>query len=83
MAQNFFLCKYPPRTPCRYGFQPQRAALLIYLQAIILLWKGVPFYSPPSHDYQAAAAGRAQHPRTAAGAHFVWRPAKSWPWNAY
>ena len=28
----------------RYGFQPHRVALWIYWQAVLLLWKGVPFY---------------------------------------
>ena len=31
----------------KYGFQPQRVAAWIYMQALVLLWKGVPFFSPP------------------------------------
>lgn len=66
----------------RYGFQPQRTALLIYWQALVLLWKGVPFYAPPSHDFQAAATKRAANPKTARGQQFVWRDPQTWPWNA-
>lgn len=29
---------------CRYGFQPHRVALWIYWHAVLLLWKGVPFF---------------------------------------
>ena len=31
----------------RYGFQPQRVAVWIYVHAVRLLLKGVPFYAPP------------------------------------
>jgi hypothetical protein len=34
----------PPLLSCRYGFQPHRVALWIYWHAVLLLWKGVPFY---------------------------------------
>ncbi|GIM09445.1 hypothetical protein Vretimale_13297 [Volvox reticuliferus] len=40
------------RALLRYGFMPHRVALLIYWQAVKLLIKGVPFYSPPSKAYQ-------------------------------
>lgn len=35
-----------------YAFMPHRVALLIYWQAVKLLVKGVPFYPPPSKEYQ-------------------------------
>lgn len=38
----------------RYGFQPHRVALWIYWHAVLLLWKGVPFYGWAGHG----AAGR-------------------------
>lgn len=66
----------------RYGFQPHRVALWIYWQAVLLLWKGVPFYGPPGPEFKAAAAAKAQHPKTADGRSFVWRGAQTWPWNA-
>jgi DUF1365 family protein len=31
-------------TANRFGFQPQRVALWIYWHAVVLLWKGVPFF---------------------------------------
>jgi hypothetical protein len=40
------------RLLCRYGFQPQRVAFWIYWHALLLLWKGVPFYSPPGDSFQ-------------------------------
>lgn len=66
----------------RFGFQPQRVALWIYWHAVVLLWKGVPFFGPPSPEFKAAAAAKARHTKTADGRSFVWRAAQSWPWNA-
>ena len=46
------MCALVPTQPClprpllhRYGFQPHRVAFWIYWQAVVLLWKGVPFYA--------------------------------------
>ncbi|KXZ45789.1 hypothetical protein GPECTOR_50g582 [Gonium pectorale] len=36
----------------RYGFMPHRVAVLIYWQAVKLLFKGVRFHPPPSKEYQ-------------------------------
>ncbi|KAL4448927.1 hypothetical protein ABPG77_007644 [Micractinium sp. CCAP 211/92] len=69
-------------TLLRYGFQPHRVALWIYWHAVLLLWKGVPFFGPPGPEFKSAAAAKAQHPKTADGRSFVWRGAAGWPWNA-
>ena len=69
-------------TLLRYGFQPQRVAVWIYWQAVLLLWKGVPFFGPPGQAACAAAGAAATHPPTADGRKFVWRPAAAWPWRA-
>ncbi|KAK9813210.1 hypothetical protein WJX72_010648 [[Myrmecia] bisecta] len=61
----------------RYGFQPQRVAVLIYWQAVKLLWKGVSFYGPPSKEQRKALANKAC---TQAGKCFVWRDAQQFPW---
>jgi len=67
----------------KYGFQPQRVAAWIYMQALVLLWKGVPFFSPPDPSYQARVEGAATTaPNRATGTHFVWRDAPGWPWRA-
>lgn len=70
-------------TLLKYGFQPQRVALWIYWQAIVLLWKGVPFYSPPGIGAGCVMAAEKDmnHPRTAQGQCFVWRSAAAWPWK--
>ncbi|KAG2502138.1 hypothetical protein HYH03_000626 [Edaphochlamys debaryana] len=36
-----------------FGFMPHRVALLIYWQALVLIWKGVPLHMPPAKEYQA------------------------------
>lgn len=66
----------------KYGFQPQRVAFWIYWQAVLLLWKGVPFHSPPGQAACCAAEGRSAHPQTQAGRFFEWRPASKWPWKS-
>lgn len=69
------------RTLWRFGFQPQRVAVWIYWHAVLLLAKGVPFFSPPTPEYKAAAAAAARHPTTSDGRSFVWRGAQKWPWT--
>lgn len=64
----------------KYGFQPQRIALWIYWHALLLLWKGVSFYPPPSLKACQAARSKARHPVTSSGCPFIWRPAQEWPW---
>jgi len=67
----------------RYGFLPHRIAMWIYWQALLLLWKGLPLYSPPEPEVKAAAALGARHPCNGVdGKPFVWRRAPHWPWNA-
>lgn len=68
------------RTLFRYGFQPQRIALWIYWHALLLLRKGVPFYSPPSLSVCQAAESKATHPVLSNGCPCLWRPAQEWPW---
>ena len=64
----------------KYGFQPQRIALWIYWHALLLLWKGVSFYPPPSLQTCQRATSKATHPPSSTGCPFVWRPAQQWPW---
>lgn len=64
----------------KYGFQPQRIALWIYWHALVLLWKGVSFYPPPSLQTCQTANAKATHPRSNNGCPFIWRPAQEWPW---
>lgn len=65
-----------------YGFQPHRVALWIYWHALLLLRKGVPFYSPPPANAYHAAEREAEHPKTADGCSFKWRAATGWPWKS-
>ena len=41
----------------RYGYLPQRTALWIYWQAVVLLAKGVGFFPVPGHRLQGACGG--------------------------
>jgi len=69
-------------TLLQYGFQPQRVALWIYWQAVVLLWKGVKFFPPPAaEDYRQKVEKAAVHPKTGDGRYFVWRRAQGWPWE--
>lgn len=61
----------------KYGFQPQRIALWIYWHALVLLWKGVPFYGPPSLHLCKERSKAAANPKCG----FQWRPAQEWPWR--
>jgi hypothetical protein len=71
-------------TLLKYGYQPHRVAIWIYWQAIVLLWKGVPLYSPPPKAVLEAAAVDAQHPvNQLTGCPFTWRPAQSFPWDTW
>lgn len=45
MCAAYLHCAY--LSLCRYGLQPQRIALWIYWQAMVLLAMGVPLYNPP------------------------------------
>lgn len=67
----------------KFGFQPQRVALWIYWQAVVLLWKGVAFYSPPNSEiYKCTAEAAASHPKLSDGKYFRWKSARGWPWVA-
>lgn len=65
----------------RYGFMPQRVALLIYWQAVKLVAKGCPVYGPPDVKYRGEVEQQAKNPRGTRGSRFVWRDAQQWPWN--
>jgi DUF1365 family protein len=66
-----------------YGFQPHRTALLIYMQALILISKGLPLYPLPSPMTKQHAAVNASHPKIqTSGAFFEWTHPPRWPWNA-
>ena len=67
-------------TLLRYGFQPQRVAFWIYWQAVVLLWKGVRFFAPPSEEYKEKVEAVSKHPKTGDGRYFIWRRAQGWPW---
>jgi DUF1365 family protein len=70
------------RTLLQYGFQPQRVALWIYWQAVMLLWKGVRFFPPPaSEEYKEKVEANSVHAKTGDGRFFVWRRAQGWPWR--
>jgi len=63
---------------------PQRIAFWIYWHALLLLYKGVPLYSPPPKQVLERAACGATHPPIAStGCPFVWRPADGWPWQTW
>ena len=64
----------------KYGFQPQRIAVWIYWHALVLLWKGVSFYPPPSLQTCQTAHDKATHPISGHGCPYIWRPAQEWPW---
>eukprot|EP00890_Picochlorum_soloecismus_P000484 jgi/Picsp_1/1436/NSC_04915-R1_protein len=66
----------------KYGFQPQRIALWIYSHALVLLFKGVPFYGPPSLSTCQSAQNVAENPRVSGKDAFKWRPCTAWPWKS-
>lgn len=55
-------------------------ALWIYWQAVVLLWKGVSFFAPPSKKERAAGVCGAKLRPCGAGQQYVWRDAQRWPW---
>ncbi|KAK9801897.1 hypothetical protein WJX73_009084 [Symbiochloris irregularis] len=70
------------RVLLRYGFQPQRVACLIYWQAVKLLWKGIPFISPPDESYKEQVSEQSRNEADSQGRKFAWVAAEMWPWNA-
>ena len=60
----------------RYGLQPHRVGLLIYWQAVLLVWKGVPLHSPPTEGFKAVVQSRHGQP-----GRFIWHEPRSWLWN--
>ncbi len=74
-----------PRTPPRrFGLQPHRIAVWIYYQAVVLLVKGVPLFSPPPFAVLEGAARGTTHPvNQVTMCPFVWRRAQRWPWDTW
>lgn len=67
---------------CRYGFMPQRTAFWIYWQAVKLMWKGVPFFSPPHKTYRDDLNNKAKNDPLPSGDKFLWREAAEFPFTA-
>jgi len=65
----------------KYGFQPHRLAVWIYWHAIVLLWKKVPFYGPPSCLGGGGGGGGKRKEGNRRRRRFVWRQASGWPWR--
>lgn len=66
----------------RYGYLPQRTALWIYWQAVVLLAKGVGFFPYPDTGFKAHVEAAAGNPRCCGGAgRFVWRAPQEAPWS--
>ena len=52
------------------------------VQALVLLWKGVPFFAPPAGaGWRERVSKEAGNPPLPGGAAFAWRPARNWPWS--
>mmetsp|Transcript_39979 Transcript_39979/g.102258 ORF Transcript_39979/g.102258 Transcript_39979/m.102258 type:complete len:133 (-) Transcript_39979:276-674(-) len=72
-------------TLLRYGYMPQRTAVLIYWQAVKLLLKGATFYSPPSKALRKRLApgspGLAHPVNGFDGCPFQWTDAATYPWK--
>jgi hypothetical protein len=66
----------------RYGYEPQRVAVWIYWQALLLLRKGVPFYGPPSARQKAEIASELRADDGKGRRCWTWRPASGFPWTA-
>lgn len=68
----------------RYGFMPQRVALWIYWQAVILIAKGCPIYpKPPGDSYKGRVEEQAKGKLPDAGRSgcpFQWTDTRAWPW---
>jgi hypothetical protein len=64
---------------------PQRVALWIYLQAVVLVAKGCPIYpKPDGAAFKGRVAGEAKGRLRAVGpggCPFEWTDAQEWPWN--
>ena len=77
-----FLCQNHAR-PCRYGYQPQRIALWIYWQAVVLLCKGARFFPYPDPGFQARVEAAAHNLQCCGGigSRFAWQPPKDAPWS--
>jgi hypothetical protein len=61
---------------------PQRVALWIYWQAVVLMAKGCPVCPKPPNTFRKPLAQQegATHPLNAAGRLYTWRDAPQWPW---
>lgn len=65
-----------------YGFQPQRTAVRIYLNAVKLMRKGVGFRSHPKPAYKEAVLGAQQSFQGRGAQEPWWRDNEGFPWGA-
>jgi len=65
-----------------YGYMPQRVAVWIYWQAMVLLWKGAPLFMHPTLDsYRGAVAKEMnQRQKESKFCSWDWKHVR-WPWN--
>jgi len=71
-------------TLLRYGYAPQRVAVLIYWQALKLVLKGARFFSPPGKALRERLLepGATTHPAVSStGCPFQWVDAEEYPWR--
>mmetsp|Transcript_18057 Transcript_18057/g.32154 ORF Transcript_18057/g.32154 Transcript_18057/m.32154 type:complete len:314 (-) Transcript_18057:162-1103(-) len=73
-------------TLLRYGYMPQRTAVLIYWQAVKLLFKGAKFFSPPPKTMRKRLMSRGESGVKHAvngfdGCPFQWSDATTYPWK--
>jgi len=72
------------RVMWRHAFQPHRIAAWIYLQAVIVVAKSVPLFSPPDKAQYRARVQSAcgQMPLLPCQSAFKWDDVQRWPWKA-
>ena len=68
----------PPRLAWdRYSFMPQRVAVWIYYQALVLVWKGVPVVGHPTQSFYRDVEGR----QAGRDVFFYDMATVRWPWR--
>ena len=70
------------KTLLKYGYMPHRVAMWIYWQAVILLWKGVPFHLHPSLESYKQKVKDEMHSKQKHVKFLTWDWKQvHWPWN--
>lgn len=69
-------------TLCKYGYMPQRVAVWIYWQAMVLLWKGAPLFMHPRLDTYRPKVKEGMDAKQSGAKYITWDWTRvHFPWN--